>query len=74
MMALKRLKTGTRKVYWRHFSDQPFQTFTAIADPEAGAARLLFAIPAVTSATHFPTKSPLAWGFAHGFRSKANGL
>jgi hypothetical protein len=32
MMAPKRLKTGTRRAYRRHFSNQPFQRFTAIAD------------------------------------------
>src|SRR5689334_19331344 len=36
MMAAKRLKTGTRKVDWRHFPDQPFQRFTGIADTDAG--------------------------------------
>ena len=71
-MAVKRLKTGTGKAYLRHFSHQPFQRFTAIADPDVAVARLLFAGAAVTSATNFPTKRPLAWGFAHGFRSKAH--
>ncbi len=55
-MAVKRLKTGTRKAYQRHFSYQPFQRFTAVADTRGGPLRLLFAGPAVTSATHFPTK------------------
>jgi len=40
MMALKRLKTGTRKAYRRHFSHQPFQRFTAIADAYAAGCVL----------------------------------
>jgi ATP-binding cassette ChvD family protein len=38
MMALKRLKTGARTAYWRHFYNQPFQTFTNIAHAKAGTA------------------------------------
>jgi ATP-binding cassette ChvD family protein len=38
MMALKRLKTGTRTAYRRHFYNQPFQSFTNIAHAKAGTA------------------------------------
>jgi energy-dependent translational throttle protein EttA len=37
MMALKRLKTGTRTAYRRHFYNQPFQSFTNI-HAKAGTA------------------------------------
>ena len=44
MMASKRLKTGTRTAYRRHFYNQPFQRFTDIADAN-GRQRLLFRVP-----------------------------
>jgi len=59
MMALKRLKTGTRTAYRRHFYNQPFQSFTDIAHAKAGT-RLLFRASAATSAPHFPTKRAAA--------------
>ncbi|MGC2827032.1 MAG: hypothetical protein WA322_22855 [Pseudolabrys sp.] len=40
MMALKRLKTGTRTAYRRHFYNQPFQSFTDIAPVKAGTLAL----------------------------------
>jgi ATP-binding cassette ChvD family protein len=59
-MAWQRLKTVTRTATARHFYNQPFQRFTVIAHRRAAALRLLFRVPAATSASNFPTKRAAA--------------